>query len=219
MAVIARLQKLCGVLGGAWPNWLALSGAGGALALGWCLAPTSQATIRYAGMILQLLGLATVAFGLSQMRRLFGRPSLAARLADWFARLASVFRRPRSVNAHLHAGVGGITMGGKARLSCGAGPETPIERRVAILEENLNFLQQQVNEEVSDLSGRIAGLKAQMERETGERQDEDQRTARKLEEVAVGGLHLEEVGLLWLALGVVGTSVPDELAAWLARLV
>jgi hypothetical protein len=34
----------------------------------------------------------------------------------------------------------------------------------------------------------------------------------RLEELAVGGLHLEWVGLSWLVLGVLGTSIPDEIA-------
>jgi hypothetical protein len=34
--------------------------------------------------------------------------------------------------------------------------------------------------------------------------------------VAIGGLHLEMVGLVWLFLGIVGTSIPDGIAALLS---
>jgi len=42
--------------------------------------------------------------------------------------------------------------------------------------------------------------------------------ARKIEEVAIGGLHLEVVGLIWLLVGVTAASIPDVIAAWLSQL-
>jgi hypothetical protein len=56
-------------------------------------------------------------------------------------------------------------------------------------------------------------LREHIERETQERRAENQQAARSIEEMVVGGLHLEIVGLSWLVLGVVGTSIPDEIAA------
>jgi len=54
--------------------------------------------------------------------------------------------------------------------------------------------------------------KPRVRREREERGAGDDRTTRQIEEVAIGGLHLEVVGLVWLILGVLGTSIPDEAA-------
>jgi hypothetical protein len=169
-------------------------------------------------MLLQLLGLATVAVGLSNMRRLFGRPSVGEKLAGWWHRLVSVFTSRPPVHARLNAMAGHITLSGKGRVRHSVGSDAPVERRLTVLEENVNLLQKQVDEDVDELRGRIAGLKAQADREAQERRQDVERTARQVEEVAVGGLHLESIGLLWLALGVVGTSVPAEIAACIAWL-
>jgi hypothetical protein len=170
-------------------------------------------------MLLQLLGLATVAFGLSQMRRLFGRPSVAEKVLRWWGRFVATFSRPKAVHAYLNATAASVTLSaGKARVRHGVSPDAPTDRRVTVLEENLNLLQKQVDEDLDELRGRIAELKAQADREAQARRQDDDRMALQLEAVAVGGLHLESIGLLWLALGVLGTSVPVEIAACLARL-
>jgi hypothetical protein len=61
----------------------------------------------------------------------------------------------------------------------------------------------------------IGTVRDDVQRETQERQAAEQRTFRQIEEVAIGGLHLEIVGLVWLFFGVLGTSIPDEIARWL----
>ena len=219
MFLSGRLSQLRNVLAEAWPTWLALVGVAGAVGVSWLLAPTWESRVQVAGMFLQLLGLSTVAFGLSQMRRLFGRPSVAEKLAGWSRRFVSVFSRQPAVHAHLNVQAGAITLsGGKVRLRHGVSADAPIDRRVNVLEEHLRLLQEQVDEDVDELRRRIAEVKAQGDREAQERRQDDERTVLHLEEVAVGGLHLESVGLLWLALGVVGTSVPAEIAACLAWL-
>jgi hypothetical protein len=216
--LVARLRILRAVLAEAWPAWLAIGGVVAAVVIGRLLASTPEAEVRIAGMLLQLLGLGTVAVGLSQIRRLFGRPSVVERLTGWFKRVTFIFGRRKDANVYVHAATGGVTLAGSARVRIGASPDAPIERRLAILEENVNHLQKEVDEDVNELRGRIAQVRSQIDRETQERRADDRLTASRLEDVAIGGLHLESIGLLWLVLGVMGTSVPQEIAAWVGQL-
>jgi hypothetical protein len=48
--------------------------------------------------------------------------------------------------------------------------------------------------------------------ESNNRQTGDANISKLLEGFAVGGIHLELVGLAWLLLGMFGTSIPKELA-------
>ncbi len=61
-------------------------------------------------------------------------------------------------------------------------------------------------------------MKTGVQREAAARQLADREIDKKIEEFAVGGLHLEFVGVLWLLLGTLGTSVPDETATFLMRI-
>jgi hypothetical protein len=49
-----------------------------------------------------------------------------------------------------------------------------------------------------------------LRREGAQWQSEHKVMSRQVEEVAVGELHLEMVGLAWLSLEVVGVSIPNE---------
>jgi len=67
--------------------WLAMSCVGAVLALSWLVSSTSTDAVRYAGTMLQVLGLSTVAYGLRQMRRMFDRPTYRAVVLSWFCQL------------------------------------------------------------------------------------------------------------------------------------
>jgi hypothetical protein len=216
MRLTVRWRVLLAVLKDAWPIWLALGVAVLAFTAAWFLSTTPPAAIRYAGMMLQIFGLSTVAIGLSQMRRLFGRPSLSARIFAWFGRLVAAFTLRKPITGEGCLVGGGSTLTGEGRVVRGVRAGAPLEERVSVLEDNLERLRDELDSRVQRLKQGLATVKENIDRETQERQVEDQKTARKIEEVAVGGLHLETVGLFWLILGVVGTSVPEEIAGWLS---
>jgi hypothetical protein len=46
------------------------------------------------------------------------------------------------------------------------------------------------------------------------RSDEDQHIRAKMELTNTGGLHISAMGALWLAIGVIMSSIPSELAVW-----
>ena len=94
-----------------------------------------------------------------------------------------------------------------------------MEDRVAVLEINLERLQGEVDAKVQENRREFVAVKETIEREGMERRAADQHMAQTVEELAVGGLHLETIGLFWLLTGVLGTSVPDELATVLSSVI
>lgn len=200
------------VLEEAWPFGLAVIGIAVAFTVGCFLSSAFPDAVRYAGTMLQLLGLATVAIGLGKTRRLFRQPSLMARVLGWFARLTAAFTAPRSISAEAAAG-GYAIVGAEAGLIHGAGPGASVEQRLSILEENVNRLRDELDTKVQGLRQELAGVKETVQRESWERKAEYRETRRMIEDATIGGLHFEIVGLFWLTLGVTGTSVPEEVAA------
>jgi hypothetical protein len=221
----ARLRVLWALIRSAWPTWVGVGGFFLAIGLGWWLAwllpslsPTA-ARIRNAGMVLQLLGVSMVAAGLSKVRREFGRPSLLDRVGTWCKGFAPLFRWPRTVSVSVPVLTAGSTaLTGKARVRGHAGPNAPIQHRLSTLEANVDLLQQEINDEVRELREALVILKEHADRENSERRSAHEELRGKVEEFAVGGLSLETLGVVWLWLGVIGTSIPDELASLLHRL-
>jgi hypothetical protein len=211
-----RHRTLFAVLKDAWPLLLLMGGVAVASCVAWSFATTLSAAIRYAGLILELLGLMTVVVGLSETRRLFGRAPLSARVMDRFRRLVGSFKRAEPIDLEASAG-GMANAGGELSLIHSAGPDSSLERRLSILEEEVNRLRKEFGTKVDKLRQELIRVEATIDRERQERHDEDLKTAKKLEELAVGGFHLETVGLWWLVLGLVGAGDPDELSGWFAR--
>jgi len=214
MKITVRWRVLWGVLKDAKPVWIALCGLIGAYLLGRVLSALLStdisARLRYTGMFLQLLGMINVAVGLRDMRRLFNRPSLGARAAAWFRALASAFTVPKP--ATMTASVSGaFTATGELSLVVRAAPNEPLERRVSILEQNLERLREEYHSKSQQLRQDLGEAKRNIEKESQERQATDAKLDRTIQEVAVGGLHLELIGLLWLIVGTLASTIPDEI--------
>ena len=91
-------------------------------------------------------------------------------------------------------------MTGEARVVVTAGPGASLDRRVTILEENLNRLRDEIDAKENKVRTELSTVKATVEQEQRARETEARRLSSQMEELAVGGLHLELVGLAWLIL-------------------
>jgi hypothetical protein len=211
-----RWRALGAVTYDASPAWILLAGIGAACVIGRFSTASGSAAVRWAGMTLQLLGLLAVAYGLRETRKVFGAPTVVRRAWGWFGRLRQVFRRPKPIAVRASAG-GVAVVGGRARVRRGAG--ATVEQRLDVLESNPKSFETEFDESTSELSSRTGRLEKELRRERDDRKAADGKTWSQIEETAIGGLHLEVVGLVWLALGVVGTSIPDEPANLLAGVV
>jgi hypothetical protein len=83
---------------------------------------------------------------------------------------------------------------------------------VAKLEKSLNELRELHDKGICDLQGNLSRVELLVQEEGNKRQSGDSEISSRLKSVAVGGIHLEMVGLVWLLLGVLGTSIPKELS-------
>ena len=146
--MVIRWRVLRVALYDAWPVWVAIVVVLAAGLLGRLLSTSLTGALRYAGTALEVAGLCTVAVGLYHTRKLFGQPTVTRRISSWLSNLARAFRRPEATTFNVEAG-GYAMVGGKARLRVGAGPNTSVERRLEILERNVDQLEQEMDTEIA----------------------------------------------------------------------
>lgn len=203
-----------------WPVWAWIAGIGFASLVGMSLGYDPSSQVGSAGATLQVLGLVTVALGLNKTRRLFGRPGLVEKTVAWARKLPAIFRKPK--NVALKASAGAIAIGSaRASVWVTPAPGASLERRVGAVERNLDQLKDNLQHARAELSQEIQELKSTVSRERKERAEADTSHEQKLAELAVGGLHIELVGLVWLLFGVVFGTLPQKSAqiiAWIAGL-
>jgi hypothetical protein len=213
-----RLTALFHVTAAAWPVWLFVIGTLIAIGLGAALASSTADSVRYAGTILQGLGLATVAVGLGEMRRLFGRRSLIQSALRWLRDLRAIVSHPTILNLHGVASGDMAVLRGDLSLRIGAPPNATIDQRVAALEADLANYRKEVEGRIAGINRKIDAVVQSVHDEASQRRAAIDATQSKIESVAVGGLHLESMGLGWLLMGVVFTSIPSEIASLVVRL-
>ena len=172
-----------------------------------------EATIRITGMVLQLLGIGTVAWGIHTTRKEFGHPSI---FTLWHQRLSRFpFFCNRVVTITSDIKLPAMTGTGRGHASVSGGPEATIEARVQALEENLQIVHDRVSKTQNEMDQGFRKYSEALKQEEQVREKEDQNIRAKLEATETGGLHISAMGALWLFVGVIMSTVPVELAKWL----
>lgn len=165
--------------------------------------------IRLTGLLLQLTGIFTVAWGLHESRILFRKPTLFQRTAAWFKRFP--LRKPK----HLTLSATGLSIGSatsSARGRVGPGSSATVEQRLEILERGYAALFDEVGSIANDV--RAVGQEARegIKAEAVNRLQGDKRNEEIIENAMIGGLNIETAGVCYFALGAIFGTISSELA-------
>jgi hypothetical protein len=186
----------------------------GAMLLGYILPHDALGSrpIRIAGWILQTLGITTVALGISTRRRLFNQPSLLVRM--W----RTVTATPQ--NVQLTGVVGMLRMGGAVAVVDVSGQaKQTLEERLAALEKSADSLRQQIVDATKAMNNAVAAVRHDLQAEAKSFRDSTAGVRQLIQDLQAGGIYIDTVGVLLLLVGVLFTSLPDEIAAGIRLLV
>ena len=171
---------------------------------------TTESVIRLTGLILQLLGIGTVIWGISETRALFGHASLASKARAWLGRFPLLRR-------NIVVAAGGVAFSatlGKARahVTHGPGASPTIETRLEALEKNVTSIHERISQTQKEMDEELGKTADALKREEQSRQAEDRAIREKLEATGTGGVHISAIGALWLFVGVTLSTAATELA-------
>jgi len=190
-------------------EWFGL-GAIAAVGFGVASFGGSADAFRFAGLILQLMGIASVGWGIVQTRRLFGHPRLAQVARAWLGRFPSWKPGPREASCEA-ATSARFSVEGYAESK--APPDATLEQRVTVLEDNLRRANDRMSSINERLKKKTSELSAELRAESQSRASSDRSLRQQLESASTGGLRLSAVGAIWLMVGVTMSTIPSELSA------
>lgn len=209
--MIEYLRRLWNWLKEAWLFWLALLVVAVSLLFAFGPGP-SEPRIRITGLALQLLGISTVAWGIHQTRVLFGRPTIISVVRKRLSRLPKY--RPRRVTGECH-----INLPSPIVFATGYEwinpPDASLDARITAMEENLKRVNERVDRTKDLLRQEVCNREDALNLERQAREKENQELSQKLEMSETGGLHISAMGLMWLALGLIMSTVTNEIVSWL----
>ncbi len=174
----------------------------------------SEPSIRISGMLLQLLGISAAAVGIRDTRRMFGKPSFLQLARNWLQSVPGIKTKVVAVN--LSPANMSFSATAKAHPWHGAGQEPTIESRLSAAESNLLELYNRASAAESVFDNHVRAAKQSLQEEKNARTEEDRQLHLKIQAASTDGLHLAAVGAVWLASGVIMSSIPNELLCLVA---
>lgn len=173
----------------------------------------TESQIRLTGLVLQFLGIGTVAWGIRETRKLFGRPSLYGLFCEWLRRFPVLGGRVNSMTANV--GLGGVKVSGRGHVSASAGANATVEARIEALEKNVGFLSDRVSQTQNEMDKKFREQAEQLKQERASWQRDHEQLSRRLEASETGGLHVSAAGVLLLFIGVAMSTASPEIFRWL----
>jgi hypothetical protein len=183
------------------------------------LAKPWEFTLRTTGGLLQVVGVLSVAVGIRKLRRSFGLGPVSAEilgefwawLVEFGRRIGRIFGRRRDV---MVTATGNLQFSGSlsARLKIGRGPNWSVEQRLESLERGFDQMQNFTYKLQDDFQKEIDLRKSAIAAERADREKYIAEIRLQVKELAVGGIQLQIVGILWLLCGVVLATWSQEFA-------
>lgn len=183
------------------------------LALLVCIRPGArEIDVRVTGLVLQWLGIGTVAVGIRETRRLFGRPGIGKLFVAWVSRFPR-WRRQVVFGAGAGA-LGTATASARGYVWTTIDPTAPVETRLNALTRNVERLNERLIQVQNELESELRKHSEALRSEQNERAQNDQQLHLRLEAAETGGLYISAIGLVWLIVGVFLTTMSPEIGRW-----
>lgn len=196
---------------GWWLLWFAV-----AAAAPWPFGPSPDTHVRYTGLLLELLGIGAVAAGLLGKARFGDEPGPLARaranLRDAASALRSAFTGPRTYTAHAQSVLGSVRASGTVKARVYASKNATTDHRGEVLETRLGTLEAETDELERRLKREIQEFRQALAQETRARTTDTEALRSHIGNVVAADLHIEWMGVWWLALGIVLATISPDLA-------
>ncbi len=176
--------------------------------LGW------EPGIRNTGMVLQLVGVATVYLGIRGTRLLFNRPKLTQEFRAWLERFPRFRGRTISVGV-IEITEANDTVDGRGMGSAAA--HATIDQRIEILERNYASMFNEVGELHAQFKREITQHFQLLASEVSERKESNRKVLGRLDAAIAKPLHLQFAGVIFFALGIFAGTSSIELAPLIER--
>jgi hypothetical protein len=110
----------------------------------------------------------------------------------------------------MHAS-GGARVSATGYLSHGTPTNPTLEDRIVALEANLQGVNERVDQVQREFHKEVVARDEALSSERQAREMEDTEIKQKLESVETGGLDVSMMGVVWLAIGLTFSTIPNEL--------
>lgn len=179
-----------------------------------CKSPgESDFRIKTLGMILQLIGVGTVCFDLTSVARSFGKMGMIQGTLGWLK--TGLTGHANAVGAMASVNLSAATSA-RATVRWPMDPKAEAAIRIEALEKNIGKIDEDLNAVFNTLGKHVAAAKERASKEENMRAQAVTEVRRELIEASVGNFAVLVFGAVWLAIGVVLSTLAPEIGRTVA---
>lgn len=170
-----------------------------------------EAAFRWIGLFLQLLGILTVVVKIRGTETRFNYPTVAARFLQWLREWPRIKSPPQVISGEglsVTATLGTMRVDVWSNIDSDAAPGA----RLDAVEKNLNRLRGRFKEFEREAQQGLQRQVHAFEEEKQARAGDYNKLREKLKAAQTEGLHVDLAGVVWLAEGLIMSTIPSELA-------
>jgi hypothetical protein len=167
--------------------------------------------IRFSGMGLQLLGIILTGVALRDTRRAFeDQPTTWEAIKRWWSG-----RPPFGPQHHILQAEAGLMVvsGASARARVSSGPNTPLETRVTMLEQQYASLSDEVGMLTAETKKKMDEIFEKLKAERTEREQSDKAATEQLKKAVAQSIPLGRVGIIFFMTGITAGTASLEIAS------
>jgi len=180
------------------------------LSLGaWC----TEASIRWAGFVLQLLGMCFAIKGVLDIRKHFKQEPLRMLFFEWLKRFPKWNENKVETVGIVNAVEATDSI--KVEIWTDDNPHDPIEKRIESIIRNQNRLKDQQNESLQAIDSLKSSHEAHKNYVLKQQEQMKENGRVELESIHINGIILSLVGLTWITIGIAMSTISPELTQWI----
>lgn len=170
----------------------------------------SEPSFRLIGLFLQICGMATVIFGITQTRKQFSHKAYSKLFSNWLKRCpvksTPTFIEPEGIQTGFS--VGNATLHTVFKLN----PNIGVQDQLIAIEKEISSLQKQIDNQADKNTNELNNFSNKLATEKNERTQSINQTLKIIESTSTGGIHISFIGTIWLLFGVVFGTASIELS-------
>lgn len=173
----------------------------------------SEPSIRLSGLLLQLAGIVTVAWGIIKTRDFFGMPPVMEKLRSWWSR--APFRQRQTTCASASASLSMFGSHASGFVSVPLDSSAPVSEQIEALFKNVELINQRISSVEQQAVQQHTAIKAQVAEQTSRIEDVRASLSERIRVFGTSGLHISAIGAAWLFFGAIMGTASVEIAALL----
>lgn len=176
--------------------------------------PVSEFRIRGTGLVLQILGIGTAAYSIRDIRKRFRHDGSIEQLLAWLSRFPK-WHRPVVIITGTGA-LGIASSSARAEVWGNVNPAASTQEMLTVMLSNVERLRERIRSLENDLDTTKDRFVEELRTETEARSQADLGLSKETEGAHTGGLTVGIIGVLWLLVGTVLSTLAPEITRWSA---